>query len=87
MKASLGYVRPCKETEYLHGLKDRSDFLDVRNTNHKKSSISLQDIGSCGTNNIAQQVKALATKPDPWDPHDRRRELTLTGCPLTSIYT
>lgn len=31
---------------------------------------------------MAQQVKVLATKGDPWDPYCKRRQLTLASCPL-----
>ena len=42
-----------------------------------------------GASKMAREVKALATKPDklkfnPWNPYDRRRELSLLGCPLAS---
>ena len=33
-----------------------------------------------------QQVKGLTTKPDPQDPHGRRRDLTSVDCLLASMY-
>lgn len=52
-----------------------------------KETEALKD--KLGSVEIVQQVKMLVPKPGNlhliWDSHGGRRELTLAGCPLTSI--